>query len=88
MDLSKGLVLLDAFLGNHIVISCFSSILGLTALCCDTWSRMEEGEKMAYQCSVQQVIVIARVLGIYGSKPTRVRGRSPRTRAVYVAINP
>ena len=26
--------------------------------------------------------------GIYGSKPTRVRGRSPRTRAVYVAINP
>ena len=34
------------------------------------------------------VIVIARVLGIYGSKPTRVRGRSPRTRAVYVAINP
>ena len=42
-------------------------------------------------CCVQicllQVIVIARVLGIYGSKPTRVRGRSPRTRAVYVAIN-
>ena len=36
----------------------------------------------------QLVIVIARVLGIYGSKPTRVRGRSPRTRAVYVAINP
>ena len=26
--------------------------------------------------------------GIYGSKPTRVRGRSQRTRAVYVAINP
>ena len=26
--------------------------------------------------------------GIYGSKPTRVRGRSPRTREVYVAINP
>ena len=26
--------------------------------------------------------------GIYGSKPTRVRGRSPRIRAVYVAINP
>ena len=25
---------------------------------------------------------------IYGSKPTRVRGYSPRTRAVYVAINP
>ena len=26
--------------------------------------------------------------GIYGSKPTRAWGRSPRTRAVYVAINP
>ena len=38
--------------------------------------------------SLHYVIVIARVLGIYGSKPTRVRGRSPRTRAVYVAINP
>ena len=26
--------------------------------------------------------------GIYGSKLTQVRGRSPRTRAVYVTINP
>ena len=42
----------------------------------------------SYSRAVQYVIVIARVLGIYGSKPTRVRGRSPRTRAVYVAINP
>ena len=25
------------------------------------------------------------MLGIYGSKPTRVQGRSPRTRVVYVA---
>ena len=33
------------------------------------------------------VIIIARVLGIYGSKPNRVRGRSPRTRAVYVALH-
>ena len=32
---------------------------------------------------VEYIIVIARVLGIYGSKPTRVRGW-----AVYVAINP
>ena len=34
------------------------------------------------------VIVIAQLPGIYGSKPTWVRGGSPRTRAVYVAINP
>ena len=34
------------------------------------------------------VIVIAQLPRIYGSKPTRVRGCSPRTRAVYVAINP
>ena len=34
------------------------------------------------------VIVIGRVVGIYGSKLTRVRGRSPKTRGIYVAINP
>ena len=34
------------------------------------------------------VIVIARSPGIYGSKPSElVRGRSPRARLVYVAIN-
>ena len=33
-------------------------------------------------------MVKGRSPGIYGSKPTLVRGRSPRTRAVYVAINP
>ena len=34
------------------------------------------------------VVVRAQSSGIYGSKPTRVQGHSPRTRAVYVAINP
>ena len=33
------------------------------------------------------IIVIAQLPGIYGSKPTQVRGHSPRTRVVYVAIN-
>ena len=35
-----------------------------------------------------QVIVIAQLSGIYGSKPTESEGNSPRTRFVYVAINP
>ena len=34
------------------------------------------------------VIVIAQLSGIYGSKPTESEGDSPRTRFVYVAINP
>ena len=34
------------------------------------------------------VIVKAQLPGIYGSKPTRVRGCSLRTKVVYLAINP
>ena len=45
-------------------------------------------KRLSYFILHAYVIVIARFLGIYGSKPTRIRGRSPRTRAVYDAINP
>ena len=45
----------------------------------------KEGRRL--YASVCYVIVIARFLGIYGSKPTRVRGWSLRTRAVYDARN-
>ncbi len=34
------------------------------------------------------VIVIVQLSGIYGSKRTESEGDSPRTRFVYVAINP
>ena len=34
------------------------------------------------------VIVIVQLSGIYGSKPTKSEGDSPRTRFVYVTINP
>ena len=51
-------------------------------------SRFDPTYLVIYPVKHDYVIVIARVLGIYGSKPTRVRGRSPWTRAVYVAINP
>ena len=37
---------------------------------------------------VWSTVVIAQLSGIFGSKPTESEGYSPRTRFVYVAINP
>ena len=43
---------------------------------------------MACTGDIDYVIVIVQLSGIYGSKRTESEGDSPRTRFVYVAINP
>ena len=39
-------------------------------------------------CKTNYVIVVVQLRGIYGSKLTKSERDSPRTRFVYVAINP
>ena len=50
---------------------------------------MDESRKqITKKCIALYVIVIVQLSGIYGSKRTESEGDSPRTRFVYVAINP
>ena len=53
MDLSNGLVPLDTFLGNHNY-QLFQGFDSNYDTWIYTWSRIEVGGKMEYQCSVQQ----------------------------------